>query len=144
MVSGVVVDASLAVPWVVAEVHSPQARALLIDWELQGVSRLVPALFASETATAILRCVRRGAVDPAVAPSFLAGLLRAVTVRSDDRLVAGRALRIAQQLGLGKAYDSLYAALAEREGCELWTGDERFYNAAHPVFTWIHWVGESR
>lgn len=140
--AAVVVDPSLAVAWVVEEVYSAPARARLLDWEQRGVRRLAPALFASEGASALLKHTRRGTIDATAAPRFLAGLLASITLSPQDGALAGRALVIAQQLGLGKAYDSLYAALAEREGCELWTGDQRFYNAAHRAFAWIHFVAE--
>ena len=75
-------------------------------------------------------------------PEFLAELLAAVTVQADDAAIVGDALAIARRLGLGKVYDSLYAALAQSLGCDLWTGDERFYNAARGSLPWIRWVGE--
>jgi predicted nucleic acid-binding protein len=66
----------------------------------------------------------------------------AVVVQSEDERLADRALVIADELTLRNAYDSLYAALAESHGCEYWTGDERFWNAAHGRFPWVRWVGE--
>lgn len=141
MSSSVVVDPSLAVAWVVQEVHSAAARALLLTWERTRVRRIAPALFASETATALLRCARRGAINAGTASQYLAAVLSAVSLVPDDGALAARALEIAQTLNLGKAYDSLYAALAEREGCDFWTGDERFFNAARPRFPYVQWVG---
>jgi predicted nucleic acid-binding protein len=40
------------------------------------------------------------------------------------------------------SYDCLYVALAEREGVELWTGDERLVNALSPHFPFIRFIGE--
>ena len=54
-----------------------------------------------------------------------------------------RALTIAQQLGAGRANYSLHATLAEAEGCEFWTGDQRFYHAAHPAYRWVQLVTET-
>ena len=76
----VVVDASLAVAWVVEEEHTPAARSLLNTWEAEGARRLVPALFATESATALLRYSRRGVIAESEVPEFLAELLAAVTV----------------------------------------------------------------
>lgn len=45
-------------------------------------------------------------------------VLAAVTVVAEDAELAARALAIADDLALRNGYDSLYAALAEREGCD--------------------------
>jgi hypothetical protein len=31
-------------------------------------------------------------------------------------------------------------ALAERDGLELWTGDERLYNALHAQYPSVRWI----
>lgn len=106
------------------------------------MQRLAPALFWSEVNAALLKRRRQGQITPEIARGALTLLLATVSVRPFDALMADRALEIADGLALWKAYDSLYVALAEREGCELWTGDERFYNAAHAAFPWVRWLGE--
>ena len=40
-----------------------------------------------------------------------------------------RAREIARQSNQERVYDSIYAALAELRGCELWTADKAFYDA---------------
>jgi predicted nucleic acid-binding protein len=40
-------------------------------------------------------------------------------------------------------YDCHYLALAERYECELWTGDERLYNAVGAKLPWVKWIGET-
>ena len=143
MTDVVAVDPSLAVAWIVTETHTPPARSLLIDWQHRGVRRIAPALFASESASAFRSYVRRGLFDVSAGAKGLAGLLTTVEIQPDDVVLAPRAFEIACALGAGRAYDSLYAALAEREDCELWTGDQRFYNAAHVLFPWVHFVAEA-
>jgi predicted nucleic acid-binding protein len=141
-VSGAVVaDASLAVSWVLAEAITARARSLLVGWERGAVERIVPALFASEVNAVLLKRIRQGAISLADAQRAYNDVLAAVTVRPDDAELAPRALDLADSLTLWKAYDTLYLALAERVGCELWTGDERFYNAAHGVYPRVRWVG---
>lgn len=138
----VVVDAGLALMWVIQEPGTPKAMKLLAAWQQQDVERIAPALFAAECGSGLLKHVRLGTITIADARRALGVLLRAVTVQADDVLAADRAMEIGAVLALFKAYDPLYAALAERVGCELWTGEERFYNAAHPRFPFVHWVGE--
>lgn len=139
----VVVDASLAMAWVLQEVHTAAAWARLNAWDRAGIARLAPALFAAETASACRRRLASGLLPglPA-ARRALTAVLSAVTIQPDDHGLAPRALEIATAIGAGRAYDCLYIALAERQGVELWTGDERLYNAAHPTFLWVHWEGE--
>jgi hypothetical protein len=60
----------------------------------------------------------------------------------DDGMLALRALAVAQQLTLGKAYDCLYAALAESRTCEFWTADERCCGAAHTTLPWVRRLGQ--
>jgi len=138
----VAVDASLCIPWVITEADTPAARALLTEWERQRVRRLVPGLFTSEVNAALLKRVRRGMLDRNGASRALEALHRAVVVRPHDAALAARALEIADIFALYKAYDTLYLALAEREGCELWTGDERFYNLVRHAFPQVHWLHE--
>jgi len=141
-VSGdVVVDTSLAISWVLTEAQSPLALALLRSWQQADVRILVPALFASEISSALLKRRRQGLITASQAQAGIATLLGNVTVRPIDTAIAGRALEIADGLGMWKAYDSLYLALAEREGCPYWTADERFFNVAAGQFPAVRWLG---
>ncbi|MBI2759846.1 MAG: type II toxin-antitoxin system VapC family toxin [Chloroflexi bacterium] len=137
----VILDASFAIPWVLTEVQSTKALAQLNRWQAAGIDRHVPALFAAEIASALRRHIRTGTLTEPDALRSMAGIFSAVVFAPDDPVLAARALGIAGIVGAGRAYDSLYAAPAERDGSELWTGDERFYNAAHPHFPFVHWVG---
>jgi len=65
---------------------------------------------------------------------------QAIMLHFDDALLR-RAFEIATQLNRPTAYDSQYLAVAESLGCEFWTVDEKFYNAAHDRFSWVRWVG---
>ena len=40
-------------------------------------------------------------------------------------------------------YDCLYAALADLKNCELWTADERFFNAVKDDFPLVRLLGQS-
>ena len=47
-----------------------------------------------------------------------------------------RAIAISSQMAVG-VYDCLYVALAEREGCELLTADDRLVRTLQPAFPFI-------
>jgi predicted nucleic acid-binding protein len=140
-VSDVVVDTSLSMGWVVAERQSLQAITLLRQWRAASVRLLVPGLFLSEINAALLKRRRAGTMTVADAIAALRALASAVTIIREDSQLTERAFQIADGLGLRNAYDSLYVALAEREGCELWTADERLFNLTAATFPSVRWLG---
>jgi predicted nucleic acid-binding protein len=123
-----VIDCSVAVKWKIpTEDHTVAAEALLGDWEHQVVDVLVPNHFPSEVISAFLRASRRGRLTTDEAREAIRDLLALPFVLCDVTALADRAFTIAHQHEQ-RAYDCLYVALAERDGNELWTGDERLYN----------------
>jgi predicted nucleic acid-binding protein len=53
-----------------------------------------------------------------------------------------RALELAGQYNLPAAYDVHYLALAEREGCELWTADTRLWNSKKGKCSGVRWMSD--
>ena len=140
----VVVDCSVVVKWhIPTEDHAAAAEALLGDWEQQVVDVWVPNHFPSEVISAFLRASRRGRLTTDEAREAIRDLLALPFVLCDVTVVADRAFTIAHQ-HQQRAYDCLYVALAEREGSELWTGDERLYNALHTQHPLVRWIADSQ
>ena len=137
----VVADASLALKWVVSEVDSDTARALRLRWEEREEPLIAPSIFRSEVTNRLHRMTRRRQLMTDEAKEALSILLPSVSIREPKGLYY-QALAIARQLGMGATYDALYVALAEAEGCELWTADRKLARAARPVFPQVRWVGE--
>lgn len=54
-----------------------------------------------------------------------------------DSALSVRATELAHQFGLQATYDAYYLALAEREGCELWTSDTKMWRAVGGKFPWV-------
>lgn len=136
----VVVDASLAVKWLISEVHSDKAYALARSWAGQGTQPVAPYLMPVEVANALHRRVVRKEVTAEVATRLLESLLASgIELREPPRLHI-RALELADQLRQDAAYDAHYLALAETLGCEFWTADERFCRVASPLFR-VKWLG---
>ena len=125
----VVLDASVAVRWVVEEEGSVEAAALLE----QELSWITPRLLLTEVASALRRKVADNALAPAVAGQALDVLLQAVAdgvIRLiDDERIIGQALLLAMSLQ-HKVPDCLYLALAEREGAAIATADDRLSRLA--------------
>lgn len=125
----VVLDASVAVRWVVTEEGSAEASELLE----RDVTWLAPRLLLIEAASALRRKAAEGAIAHAVAGEALDALLQAaaddVIRLIEDEGVVAPALRLALSLG-HKLPDCLYLALAEREGAGLATADARLARLA--------------
>ena len=94
-------------------------------------------------------------------PAQTAAIFRALDVLPLDmaqgatelEAVRQRARQIAAGLALVPVYDSTYAALAEARGCDFWTADEKFANAAKqlrrqpngkmaPTLPNVRWIGD--
>ncbi|MGZ8364397.1 MAG: type II toxin-antitoxin system VapC family toxin [Caulobacteraceae bacterium] len=124
-----VIDASVAVKWVVKEEGSDLAAAYT-----EG-DFVVPEIWLAEAANALWRKVLRTELSRTEAMAALGVLLEVEPGYISHAELADRALRIAVTLN-HPIYDCLYLACAEREDCELITADARFVTAAgkHPDF----------
>lgn len=123
----VVVDASLAVKWLLPEEGSARALELAERWTREGVQAVVPTLFWSEVGNVLYQRVRQGHLDVSQADRLLKELLDfGLTTRSE---VAFRrpSLQIAARYRLPSLYDAVYLALAEAEDAALWTADGRLH-----------------
>ena len=138
----VVVDASLALKWVVPVEDSETAQHLWVRWQDAGQSLIGPPIFRPEITNALYQMVRRAVIQAGEADEALSALLPVVTIHEPEQLYR-RALTIAVELGVGATYDALYVALAEAEGCDLWTADRRLVRAAQRSFPQVRWIGEA-
>lgn len=137
----VVVDASLAVKWLVDEDHSDRADALLQAWSREGIRLAAPSILPAEVTNALHRRIVRGELTVEVATGLTERLSARVELYEAPGLHA-RALRLASELGQGAAYDSHYLALAEALECEYWTADDRFWRAAGTTFGAVRSLSE--
>ena len=100
-------------------------------------------LIVPELASALFKRMRRGDLALDDGEAALASFLRLGVHLVSMALLGGPALRLAHRFGLKAPYDAHYLALAEREGCELWTADERLWNAVRHELSWVRWIGEA-
>ena len=115
-----VIDASIAVKWVVDEQGTPQALALRERAKLTA-----PELLVAECANILWKKVQRGELTRQEA-LLAARLLQAAEVElQPTRSLLEAATRIALDL-VHPAYDCLYLALAIDNECPFVTADERF------------------
>ncbi len=135
--AAVVPDASVAVKWVLDEPGSREALALARGWAARGVRVLVPTLFWSEVANVLHRRALDGRLRPDRARWALAELLQARLETRPEQALVPSALDLAQRLGLPSVYDAIYLAVAEAEGAELWSFDQRLVGATSPELPWV-------
>jgi predicted nucleic acid-binding protein len=125
--SGLVVDASVAIKWIVDEPGSDQALALR-DRDLAA-----PALLRVEAANVLRTLAARGVVEAGEARDLFRFLRTApVLIVEHDDALEDRALDLALDLN-HSVYDCLYLALAERMGRLLVTADRRFLGVVAPT-----------
>lgn len=119
-----VVDASVAIKWLVEEEGSDTAGRLLEgDHDLHA-----PRLMASEVANALWRKVRLGEITRGEAGVLITAVTEMPLHWSNDETICADAVRLAVTLDR-PAYDCVYLALAHRIGAKVVTADARFANA---------------
>jgi predicted nucleic acid-binding protein len=140
----VVVDASIAIKWILYEPDSATAKALLAEWIDKETVILAPALLAFEITNSLYQKTRRGEISLDRARLALTKVLTTDLVLDSlqDSSLSIRALEFAHRFNLPATYDSHYLALAEREGCELWTADTRLWNSIKGKLTWVRLMSE--
>jgi predicted nucleic acid-binding protein len=115
-----VVDASVAVKWVIPEVLSDQASSLRGRTDLL----LAPDLLLPEAANALWKKLMRREITAREAAQAIDLLMASgLDLRPSGPLLS-RALTLAQRLR-HPVYDCLYVALAQAEGATLITADHR-------------------
>lgn len=119
-----VLDSSVAVKWVIPEQDSAQALALQ-DAVRNGVHEIIaPDVFASEVAHALTKAERRGLIPFGEATPLLLDILRNGPVFQRFLPLLPRAVEISSRMRIAVT-DCIFVALAEREGCEFVTADQR-------------------
>ena len=142
--SSVVVDASVAVKWVLPEEWTDRAQALMAA-SIQARQRLVgtPHLFI-EVVNAIYQR-RRGAPQERLseieADQALARFLAFPLELLSPTPLYEQAFAFARTHGLSNVYDSAYVVLAQLLNTTLWTADETLLNALGTAAPWVRFIG---
>jgi predicted nucleic acid-binding protein len=131
-----VLDVSAALCWVLPRAGSPRAVQLR-DEAHRGVHTLIaPSVFAAEAASALTKAERQKLIPVGQAATLLADVLGTPPAIHPYEPLIGRAVDISSQTR-GGFYDCLYVALAELEGCELVTDDQKLIANLSPRFPFI-------
>jgi predicted nucleic acid-binding protein len=141
-VSGLVVDASVAVKWLPPFDQEPlaaQAQGLLDRWERGQLEIMIPDLIWPEIANVFWKSVRLKRCTVNEAEAALAAMHSQNLLIFSSASLIDLAFRIAIQYER-TAYDSLCIALAVTSNCQLVTADEKLANAV-AAYLPVKWLG---
>lgn len=136
-----VVDASLALKWLMEEPYSAETTELLEKWRRHGQRLIAPALFLYEVTNAIAKRMQRRQLTLEQGKEGLEFFLEAGPIVMQLGGLHVRALELMERFRMPAAYDAHYLALAQWRRCECWTADERLWNMVKSEFPWVRWIG---
>lgn len=122
-----ILDASIAVKWVLPEPDSPMALTLEADYRNQVHELLAPETFPVEVAHALTKAERRNLLLAGETATRLARVLSYPPLLHNYLPLLAYAVDLASQARIG-VYDCLYIALAKVEQCRVITADQRLLN----------------
>jgi predicted nucleic acid-binding protein len=119
-----ILDSNVALKWVLPEPDAAKAVEIRDEFR-RGVHDLhSPDIYPIEVAHSLARAERRGIILPTEAWPKLVDVLTTPPDFHPYLPLLPRAFALASKARIG-VYDCLYVALAELEGCELFTADDR-------------------
>lgn len=132
--TSLIVDATVAAKWLLAEVDSDKAAALFQAWTGARIGLLAPEIIAAEVSSTLWKRVMRG----------LLPVREAIRLQSQFNDLGiplhpiGELVGLAFELALRyrhSVYDGLYLALAHKTGAEFVTADEKLFKLTSPGIT---------
>src|SRR4051812_3907353 len=119
-----VLDSCVGFKWFVDEPGSDKALRLRDDFRSGVLELLAPSIFPIELVHSLTRAERQGRITQDEGVQLFQDIMGLLPALHDYLPLLPRAYAISSQARIG-VYDCLYVALAEREGCELITSDDR-------------------
>jgi predicted nucleic acid-binding protein len=132
----VCLDASIFLKLALEEEDSEPVRRLWAG-SLLVESFVAPELMLYETVSTLRKKTVRGLITAEEAESILEYLMMQPVEIVPSLALHSRALQLAEEFDRPNAYDAQYLALAEAIQCQLWTADERLFNAVRGRFPLI-------
>jgi predicted nucleic acid-binding protein len=131
-----VLDVSAALCWVLPRPASPRAVRLRDELRRGVLALIAPFIFPAEAASALTKAERQKLLPVGHAGILLADILATSLALHQYEPLLARAVDISSQSRAG-LYDCLYVALAEQEGCELVTDDQKLIANLKSHFAFI-------
>ena len=131
-----VLDSSVAFKWLVLENDTAKALRLRDEFRKQAIELLAPDIFPVETIHSLTRAERQGRITPQQGLQLFQDFLSHLPQLYPYFPLLPRAYAISSTMRVG-VYDCLYVALAEREGCEFVTADDKLVKNLQAQFPFI-------
>ena len=131
-----VLDSSVAFKSLVLEQHSSMAIRLVREFGQSLHEFIAPSVVSHELAHAVTRAERQNRLATGQAIQHWAAFMAVPPLLIDDQPLIERGIEIASFHRIG-VYDSVYVALAEQEGCELITADDKLVRNLQKHFPFI-------
>lgn len=122
-----VLDASVALKWILPEADSDEAIRLQEGFENNIHDLLAPDTFPVEVAHALTRAERRGIIEASEALRRFQLIARTLPLLHPYLPLLPHAIEVSSQRRIG-VYDCLYVVLAEHEQCKVVSADQRLRN----------------
>jgi predicted nucleic acid-binding protein len=131
-----VLDASVALRWVLPSPLSAKALKLRDEYMNQLHELIAPDIFPGETASALTKAERQKLIPMGDAALFYGKIATAWPVLHSYFPLTARAMDISSRTRSG-FYDCVYVAQAERENCELVTTDDKLVRNLQKDFPFV-------
>ena len=138
-----VVDANLALSYVIPLPYSQAAISLFGQWAQAQARLAVPVLWRYEVLSGLRKAISMKMLTQQQAITSFKTLqdMDFEEIPSSEKEIT-EILNWAERLHQVVAYDAVYLALSEQIGAEFWTADRRLANAAHAAgVDWVHFLG---
>lgn len=132
----IVIDASLALKWVLPEPDSAKALLLRDDHRNAIHELIAPDILLLEVANALTKAERRKIINPPEASQKFLDVAQTKVNLLPHIAVLARALELASNARIA-IYDCVYVALAEKENCDLVTADAKLITNLQKQFPFI-------
>lgn len=131
-----VLDSSVSLKWVLPEADSAKALRLCDDFHNGILELLAPDIFPLENLHALTKAERQKRISAGNGWALWKTVIADCPLLYPHPPLFQRAYDIASVARIG-IHDCLYVALAEREGCELITADDRLVKNLQPTYPFV-------
>lgn len=131
-----VLDASVALCWAIPRPLTPKALQLRDEYQRKVHELLAPAIFLDEVASALTKAERQKEIAVGQAAPLYINVMNSPPALVPHATLIARAIDISSRTR-SAFYDCLYVALAERQGCELVTADDKLVRNLQARFHFI-------
>jgi predicted nucleic acid-binding protein len=142
MAGKIVIDASVALKWQFRDkLETDKALQMLSDLIEGKIGLISPSLFAYEIVNAIHIAIGRERIPEEEGLDAINDILKVGVNLVEFADLVQDTFKLAKTYNRS-VYDCAYLALAGKEGCTMYTGDRRLFNALKSKIKSIKWIGD--